>query len=109
MWDSKRKYYETSYTFNAKEGDMFEARLDDGSWKSDTKEYYIVKKDDKGELYLSKAKELSDLQKEAIKEAETKSEWESKISSSTDAVKLNKIMRDIKHTEAITPNNRAKL
>ena len=44
MWDSKRKYYETSYTFNAKEGDMFEARLDDGSWKSDTKEYYIVKK-----------------------------------------------------------------
>lgn len=109
MWDSKRKYYETSYTFNAKEGDMFEARLDDGSWKSDTKEYYIVKKDDKGELYLSKAKELSDLQKEAIKEAEVKSEWESKISSSTDAVKLNKIMRDIKHTEAITPNNRAKL
>nr|DAI16382.1 MAG TPA: hypothetical protein [Caudoviricetes sp.] len=109
MWDSKRKYYETSYTFNAKEGDMFEARLDDGSWKSDTKEYYIVKKDDKGELYLSKAKELSDLQKEAIKEAETKSEWKSKISSSTDAVKLNKIMRDIEHTEAITPNNRAKL
>lgn len=109
MWDSKRKYYETSYTFNAKEGDMFEARLDDGSWKSDTKEYYIVKKDDKGELYLSKAKELSDLQKEAIKEAETKSEWESKISSSTDAVKLNKIIRDIEHTEAITPNNRAKL
>ena len=109
MWDSKRKYYETSYTFNAKEGDMFEARLDDGSWKSDTKEYYIVKKDDKGELYLSKVKELSDLQKEAIKEAETKSEWESKISSSTDAVKLNKIMRDIEHTEAITPNNRAKL
>lgn len=110
MWDSKRKYYETSYTFNAKEGDMFEARLDDGSWKSDTKEYYIVKKkDDKGELYLSKVKELSDLQKEAIKEAEVKSEWESKISSSTDAIKLNKIMRDIKHTEAITPNNRAKL
>ena len=109
MWDSKRKYYETSYTFNAKEGDMFEARLDDGSWKSDTKEYYIVKKDDKGELYLSKIKELSDLRKEAIKEAETKSEWESKISNSTDAVKLNKIMRDIEHTEAITPNNRAKL
>ena len=109
MWDSRRKYYETSYTFNAKEGDMFEARLDDGSWKSDLKEYYIVKKDDKGELYLSKAKELSDLQKEVIKEAETKSEWETKISSSANVEKLNKIMRDIEHTEAITPNNRAKL
>lgn len=56
MWDNKRKYYETSYTFNAKEGDMFEARLDDGSWKSDLRDYYIVKKDDKGELYLSRAK-----------------------------------------------------
>ena len=62
MWDSKRKYYETSYTFNAKEGDMFEARLDDGSWKSDLKEYYIVKINDNGDLYLSKVKELSDLQ-----------------------------------------------
>lgn len=109
MWDSKRKYYETSYTFNAKEGDMFEARLDDGSWKSDLRDYYIVKKDDKGELYLSRAKELSDLQKEAVKEAETKSEWETKISSSANVEKLNKIMRDIEHTEAITPNNRAKL
>ena len=109
MWDNKRKYYETSYTFNAKEGDMFEARLDDGSWKSDLRDYYIVKKDDKGELYLSRAKELSDLQKEAIKEAETKSEWETKILSSANVEKLNKIMRDIEHTEAITPNNRAKL
>jgi len=109
MWDNKRKYYETSYTFNAKEGDMFEARLDDGSWKSDLREYYIVKKDDKGELYLSRAKELSDLQKEAVKEAETKSEWETKILSSANVEKLNKIMRDIEHTEAITPNNRAKL
>ena len=88
---------------------MFEARLDDGSWKSDLREYYIVKKDDKGELYLSKAKELSDLQKEAVKEAETKSEWETKILSSANVEKLNKIMRDIEHTEAITPNNRAKL
>ena len=109
MWDNKRKYYETSYTFNAKEGDMFEARLDDGSWKSDLRDYYIVKKDDKGELYLSKAKELSDLQKEAVKEAETKSEWETKILNSANVEKLNKIMRDIEHTEAITPNNRAKL
>lgn len=109
MWDNKRKYYETSYTFNAKEGDMFEARLDDGSWKSDLRDYYIVKKDDKGELYLSRAKELSDLQKEAVKEAETKSEWETKILSSANVEKLNKIMRDIEHTEAITPNNRAKL
>ncbi|WP_298054240.1 hypothetical protein [uncultured Campylobacter sp.] len=109
MWDSKRKYYETSYTFNAKEGDMFEARLDDGSWKSDLRDYYIVKKDDKGELYLSRAKELSYLQKEAIKEAETKSEWETKILSSANVEKLNKIMRDIEHTEVITPNNRAKL
>lgn len=109
MWDNKRKYYETSYTFNAKEGDMFETRLDDGSWKSDLRDYYIVKKDDKGELYLSRAKELSDLQKEAVKEAETKSEWETKILSSANVEKLNKIMRDIEHTEAITPNNRAKL
>ena len=109
MWDNKRKYYETSYTFNAKEGDMFEARLDDGSWKSDLRDYYIVKKDDKGELYLSKAKELSDLQKEAVKEAEAKSEWETKILSSANVEKLNKIMRNIEHTEAITPNNRAKL
>lgn len=69
----------------------------------------INAKDDKGELYLSRAKELSDLQKEAIKEAETKSEWETKILSSANVEKLNKIMRDIEHTEAITPNNRAKL
>jgi len=30
-WDSKHKYYDTSFTFRAKEGDKFEARLDDGS------------------------------------------------------------------------------
>lgn len=109
MWDNKRKYYETSYTFNAKEGDMFEARLDDGSWKSDLRDYYIVKKDDKGELYLSKAKDMSDLQQEALKSAEASSEWGTKISNSTDVEKLNKIMHDISHTEALSANTRAKL
>ena len=43
-WDSKHKYYDTSFTFRAKEGDKFEARLDDGSWKSDSKVWYMVVK-----------------------------------------------------------------
>jgi len=40
MWDGR--YYKTSYTFEAKEGDVLECRLDDGSWKNDYREYFQV-------------------------------------------------------------------
>nr|DAJ80820.1 MAG TPA: hypothetical protein [Caudoviricetes sp.] len=61
-WDSKHKYYDTSYTFRAKEGDKFEARLSDGSWKSDAKVWYMVVKDENGELVLQHFSSLKTLQ-----------------------------------------------
>ena len=57
-WDSKHKYYDTSFTFRAKEGDKFEARLDDGSWKGDSKVWYMVVKDESGELVLQRFSSL---------------------------------------------------
>ena len=57
-WDGKHKYYDTSFTFRAKEGDKFEARLDDGSWKSDSKVWYMVVKDESGELVLQRFSSL---------------------------------------------------
>lgn len=61
-WDSKHKYYDTSFTFRAKEGDKFEARLSDGSWKSDAKVWYMVVKDENGELVLQRFSSLKALQ-----------------------------------------------
>ena len=61
-WDSKHKYYDTSFTFRAKEGDKFEARLSDGSWKSDAKVWYMVVKDENGELVLQRFRSLKALQ-----------------------------------------------
>ena len=61
-WDGKHKYYDTSFTFRAKEGDKFEARLDDGSWKGDSKVWYMVVKDESGELVLQRFSSLKALQ-----------------------------------------------
>ena len=61
-WDSKHKYYDTSFTFRAKEGDKFEARLDDGSWKNDSKVWYMVVKNEGGELELKLFKSLASVQ-----------------------------------------------
>lgn len=61
-WDGKHKYYDTSFTFRAKEGDKFEARLDDGSWKGDSKVWYMVVKDESGELELKPYKSLASVQ-----------------------------------------------
>jgi hypothetical protein len=54
-YDSKRKYYQAQWLFEAKEGDKFEARLTDGSWKNDYKSYFVVKN---GELVESSSDEV---------------------------------------------------
>lgn len=61
QWDGKHKLYSASWTFVAKEGDKFEGRLSDGSWKNDSKDYYIVMRNDTGELMLKSARSLSAL------------------------------------------------
>lgn len=60
QWDSKRKSYYTTFTFEAKVGDCFEARLDDGSWKNDYKEWFVVVETD-GKLELKNVESLKKL------------------------------------------------
>lgn len=61
-WNNKKKTYDTSFTFTAKEGDKFEARLTDGSWKSDSKQWFKVVKDDEGDLVLKRFSSLREVQ-----------------------------------------------
>lgn len=42
VWSSSRKYYSQRFRFQAREGDVFEARLDDGSWKNDSRDYITI-------------------------------------------------------------------
>lgn len=62
-WDNKKRSYDTSFTFTAKEGDKFEARLTDGSWKSDSKQWFKVIMDDEGDLILKRFNSLREVQK----------------------------------------------
>lgn len=59
--------YTTSWTFDASEGDMFEAR-DCASYSHDRRSYYIVEKDEKGELELFSVDSLKSLEKENSKQ-----------------------------------------
>lgn len=61
QWNGKRKLYTTSWTFTAKEGDKFEGRLFDGSRENDSKDYYVVIRNDAGELALKSVKSLAEL------------------------------------------------
>ena len=60
-WDSKHKTYSTSFSFRVGEGDMFEARLNHGSWKNDYKEWYKCVKNDEGKLILRPFISLTDM------------------------------------------------
>lgn len=42
LWDRKHKYYSTTFEFDAPDGTVLEARLTDGSWANDYREWYVV-------------------------------------------------------------------
>ncbi len=44
-YDGKRKYYDANWRFEAKVGTVLEARLSDGSWKNDYRQYFVVESD----------------------------------------------------------------
>lgn len=61
---NKHRYY-TSWTFEAKEGDMFEAR-DYASYKHDRKSYYIVERSKKGNLFLNELSSMTELKEKVL-------------------------------------------
>ena len=61
-YNNKKKTYDTSFTFMAKEGEKFEARLTNGSWKSDSKQWFKVIKDNEGNLVLKFFPSLREVQ-----------------------------------------------
>lgn len=60
-WTNIKNTYETSFTFTAKEGDVFEGRLSSSSWKKDSKSWFKVVKDNEGKLFLKKFTSLNEV------------------------------------------------
>jgi len=58
IYDSKRKYYQATWEIELKEGDIIEARLDDGSWKNDYRNWFIVENGELKEISQKEAREL---------------------------------------------------
>ena len=57
-WDSKRKYYSQDWEFPATIGTVLECRLNDGSWKNDYREWYVVESDGPRAINQTEAHDL---------------------------------------------------
>lgn len=58
-WDTKGKYYRAEWEIEVKDGEVYEARLTDGSWKNDYKEWFVIENGEKRDLEsLKEAREL---------------------------------------------------
>jgi hypothetical protein len=42
LWDSKRRTYTQTFVLDVRAGEVLECRLNDGSWKNDHREWFIV-------------------------------------------------------------------
>ena len=58
IYSSNKKYLQREFVFEASDGAIIEARLNDGSWKNEKREYFVIEDDEAKAISKEEAFEI---------------------------------------------------